>query len=392
MKRIWIIPFLLVCLLTGCTASPETEEPQALALVLGHHDCFPQISQALYEEQVYEAAYSYGQVSAVISDGQPELAAQFENRAPGKRVDEAKHEQLAQTAAQTILAQLSQAAAQQQESDTLGAIHVAVRALQASGMERQTLMIVDSGLSTGGLLNFAESNLLEAEPETVVEALRGRNSLPDLRGIAVIFLGLGQTAGAQSPLDAEKLHKLQAIWQAVLEAGEPERLVFDPTPLSGLPGENLPQCSTVELVSEQLLPEPEAPLGETPVRLSSVQFHSDTSEFLDEQAAAAALEPVGAYLADNPDAAIWLAGMTASTGGTGESLSLARAEACKSLLLELGASDGQIRCVGLGRAENFLRVNDLDETGTLIEAEAAKNRAVFLFAQQSETAKKLNLE
>lgn len=159
MKKTYVMVLLILLLLTGCAAEQEAAEPQALSLVLGQHDFFPQIAPALYESRIYDAAYSYGQVSAVISDGQPELAALFENRAPGKTIDKTKREQLAQTAAQTIVSQLPAIQATEQEIDTLGAIHVAVQALRASGMVQQTLLVVDSGLSTGGVLNFAAANL-----------------------------------------------------------------------------------------------------------------------------------------------------------------------------------------------------------------------------------------
>ena len=320
MKRYWIL-LLLLLLLTGCAAEQEPAEPQALSLVLGHHACFPQTVPAHYEQQIYDVAYSYGQISAVISDGQPELAALFENKAPGKTIDNTKRQQLAQTAVQTIVTQLAATRATEPEIDTLGAVHVAAQALHASGMAQKTLLIVDSGLSTGGVLNFAASNLLDAEPDAVVEALRQRDCLPDLTGMDVVFLGLGQTAGEQRRPDAQVQRKLQAIWQAVLEAGQPRSIRFDPTPLSGSPGADLPRCSTVELVTECLQLEQENLLGEEPIRLSNVQFISDTSEFLDWEAVMEALMPVGTYLETHPEAAIWLAGRTATPGGTGEALS-----------------------------------------------------------------------
>lgn len=43
-------------------------------------------------------------------------------------------------------------------------------------------------------------------------------------------------------------------------------------------------------------------------------------------------------------------------------------------------------CVGLGRAGNCLRVNDLDDRGYLVEEYAKWNRAVFLFLKDSPTA------
>ena len=204
-------------------------------------------------------------------------------------------------------------------------------------------------------------------------------------------MGLGQTAAPQTRPDAQMQAKLQDLWSAVLQAGTPQSLTFDPIPLSGSAGQMLPVCTTVEFISECLQVETDNPIGETPIRLSSVQFVSDSSEFLDRSCAVEALLPIGQYLSGHPEERICLAGMTASVGGSGEALSLKRAEACKALLLELGASETQIQCLGLGRAENFLRVQDLDANGNLIEAAAEKNRAVFLFSCDSETAKKLQV-
>ena len=388
MKKLCCILMVLL-LMMGCGVQLPETEPQAVSLVLGHHACFPQVSDVWYEDQVYAAVASYGQISAVVSDGQPELAMLVENQKPEKTIDRAKHEQLTRTAVQTVLTQLSAVSATEPETDLLGSIHVAVNSLRAGGLTQKTLVIVDSGLSTAGLLNFTASNLLDADPDDVVQALQACSSLPDLSGIDVVFLGLGQTAAPQTRPDAQTQASLQDLWSAVLQAGMPKSLTFDPMPLSGSAGQALPLCSTVELISEQLPLEADDPIGEEPVRLSSVRFVSDSSDFLDRNGAVEVLLPIGQYLAAHPEVQICLAGMTASAGGSGEALSLQRAEACKALLLELGASDNQIQCLGLGRRENFLRVQDLDANGNLIEEAAEKNRAVFLFSIDSETAKKL---
>lgn len=392
MKRqiVWVLVFILLC--TACGTKEAAIEPQALSLVLGHHANFPVLPQTVYDDAVYEAFYSYGQVSVVIADGSPHLAAQYANERPAKSIDHAKRQQLARSATDTVLPQLAALEAETGEIDTLGAIHVAVNALRGSGLTEQTLVIADSGLSTAGLLDFTAENLLEADPDLVAEALQDRNALPDLRGISVWVLGLGQTCGSQIRPDAETQARLTALWTAVLQEGEPKSLTVDPTPLPGqAPAETLPFCTPVPLVTERLvLDTPEGnPIGTDPIRLSSIRFRSDESEFLDRTAALEALTPIGAYLAAHPETAVCLAGMTASAGGTGETLSLARAQACRDLLLELGASETQILCLGLGRSDNFLRVPDLDADGQLIESEAEKNRAVFLFSRESETMMRL---
>ena len=45
----------------------------------------------------------------------------------------------------------------------------------------------------------------------------------------------------------------------------------------------------------------------------------------------------------------------------------------------MGVKENQIETLGLGRKECFLRVNDLDSNGRLMEALASQNRAVFIF-------------
>ena len=47
MKKTYVMVLLILLLLTGCAAEQEAAEPQALSLVLGQHDFFPQIAPAL---------------------------------------------------------------------------------------------------------------------------------------------------------------------------------------------------------------------------------------------------------------------------------------------------------------------------------------------------------
>ena len=95
----------------------------------------------------------------------------------------------------------------------------------------------------------------------------------------------------------------------------------------------------------------------------------------------------------NTDERIVIVGTTA-TYGTKEytmNLSLARAKACKEVLEGFGVSSTRIRCIGLGTKKFKYRVNDLSADGELIESEAAKNRAIYIFSENSDTAKNLNV-
>ena len=86
---------------------------------------------------------------------------------------------------------------------------------------------------------------------------------------------------------------------------------------------------------------------------------------------------------------IMLVGTTASAGKDASclSLSLNRANACKKTLIEMGVNEEQIEeTLGLGRKVCFLRVNDLDADGKLIENLASQNRAVFILDTDSSEA------
>ena len=53
----------------------------------------------------------------------------------------------------------------------------------------------------------------------------------------------------------------------------------------------------------------------------------------------------------------------------------------------MGVNESQIKTIGLGRKKCFLRINDLDASGKLIENLASQNRAVYIFDANSNDAK-----
>ena len=56
----------------------------------------------------------------------------------------------------------------------------------------------------------------------------------------------------------------------------------------------------------------------------------------------------------------------------------------------MGANASQIECIGLGSSENCFHIDDLDSNGELIEEYAKLNRAIYIFAADSDVAKTLN--
>lgn len=394
-----VMVMMVSTFLTGCggagTEQAASDAPQSVSLVRRVTRNFPMISlnsESIYEK-IYEAAYSYGDVSAVSVEGTPKVVCNYNLQAPQKKIDNAKRNQIATDNTEQMIMEMSTIASTTPEVDTLSSIQLSADTLHSTSAETEKTMIVfDSGLSTAGLLNFAQQNIIDTPVETVVQQLKDLHAIPDLTDIHVTWVGLGQVCGEQPVLTPDYKYKLEELWNAILTEGNAASVTFDKTPTSGTEyaGE-LPLCSIVLVVTnaldiEDLVTESEMPEVMKWDEKSSVTFNKNQATFIDAVAAAEELAPIAEYLKANPDKKVYVFGMTATiTGGdSGTELAKARAEAVKSLLVEKGADAAQMSCVGLGQISNPLRVNDVDENGKQISELAQKNRAVFVIREDSD--------
>ncbi len=387
---------------TSADGDASTSDVTVASLVLGAHANFPgvSISTSSIYDTVYAAAYSYGSVSIIIADGSPYLAANYHVNAPSVRIDKQKKNQLATQNTISILEDAASYRAMTAEVDTLAAIILGAQALQSTEADSHKVMIIcDSGMCTTGLCSLLNQDLLSVSETYIAEQLRELRSLPDLSGVSVIWIGLGSVCGEQASLSANDKYQLQMLWEAILVAGGASSVTFDSTPLaSSETNDDLPSVSIIPVVLESLdlsgaVTEEELQTGIRWDGESSLSFQGASADFVDAEAALAELEPIAAYLVENPQEVISIFGMTASLNGGDESelvaLSLMRAQTCQEMLLALGANEDQILCYGLGSADNCLRVDDLDASGMQIEDLACKNRAVIITLSDSALAAQL---
>lgn len=404
MKKMVSIMIILVIMcgcvigLTGCeggTTSKQFNLPLSTSIVLGVHENFPKIpfnTNALYSK-IYDSAYSWGNVSAIVIDGEPSVQCNWDIQDPGKNINDAKKKQLAQNSTNTIVSNLTQVKATVPEIDTLKGIQVGANALNSTYECEKSLIVFDAGLSTTGVLNFAEKNILDVPVEVIVEQLNNMHAIPNLSGVNVTWIGLGQVCGNQEALPSSYKYKLQTLWNEILKASGATSITFDTSPLTLDENDcELPKCSVVPIVADCLeissVTLPEAVKFD---ENSSIKFKGDKSEFIDASAAEKELMPIAEYLCANPDEYLYILGMTATVTGSdfGKELSIERAEACKKLLMKNRVKEHQLICVGLGQTPNPLRVNDIDENGLQIEELAKINRAVFFIKQDSELVEKI---
>lgn len=394
-----ILVLLMMCVTvcSGCghsaAAASERVEADAVAIVAGCHACSKtlNLTSTLVENTVFSALRRFGTVSVISVDGAPSLAAQdsYDIAEQYRHAAKQKLDRDVQTRTDILLSQIASLRADDPEVDTLEALRLAARSLSAAdAAQTKAILVLDTGLSTCGLLNFT-NNLLSADPAAVVQQLKERNGVPELQGITVVWQQLGDVAAPQEPLSPALLQRLEAIWRGVVEAGGGTFVYAGELPLSGEADPALPAVTPVGLPAE-------APIAFDAVSADysvpqfltqeQVRFQPDSAVYADPDAAAEVIRPIADYLNAAPDFRLLLVGTTAGDADTAfsRSLSADRAEAVKATLTSMGVDSGRILTLGLGSTDPW----HIAGVGT-DSAAAEQNRKVVLLDAGSETAKAL---
>ena len=371
--------------LSGCAVAEGGEadaQPESVAVVVGAHANAPQPKTSDAAAYLRTAVETNSAVAVVTAEGEPRVAAAGDAVGSTANTSAKRAEENEQWEA-SLQAALGQATAQTPEVDTLSAIATAARAIaEAPGAHR--VVVMDSGLSTAGALDFTQGSLIDADPAEVAAWLRESGELPDLSGVAELdWYGLGDVAAPQQALtEAQRAH-LQEVWGAVLaEAGV--EATFHAGATTDAPADGLPQVSVVELPERESFSgmasgeDRSEEFGE-----STIAFLPDSPEFVDETAAREAL--AGAISALQADAGLTctVEGATASSDGTEAGrafvgrLSQQRADAVAALIGDAGVDASRIEAVGCADA-HASHVPDRDGAGNLVPALAAENRKVIV--------------
>ena len=392
-KFISIIMFIITLSLAGCVrSSPEPDKsPPAVAIVLGNHaNAYAvNVNNPNLVSDVARATMN-GFISVICCDGKPHIlsADRYEIPEQYRQADPKKLETDAQSKANKLLSNLTQVKAQSPELDTLESLWQAVSSLSMAPADSQKMIyIFDSGLSTTGALNF-HNNLLTAEPDTVADLLAEQDGIPNLSGIAVKWVQMGDVALPQPPLSYAQTQRLSEIWTAIVEKGGGTMEISDAPPSQEINDPSqYPEISVVDLPLETALafdPDEVTVFDE-----QRVQFIGDSAQYVDPESAAAALQPVAEYMIAHPE----FKGLLVGTTATGRKdfcrkLSESRAEAVRDTLVSMGVPNRQLITRGLGFDDPW-HVPDHDKKGKQVERLASKNRKVVLLSADSAEAKKL---
>ena len=405
MKKLFILfliaamlasPVLLSgCAAVGAAAAAAEEQPVAVAVLICNsaNRAAPDFSSPKLQEAVKKAVGTYGYICVISVDGDPAIVLKGSCDID-PRYKEADPQKLAQEAsARTIqlMSQIQSVRADDPEVDLLSAMHLAVRTLaDAPAGSRKCILIIDSGLSTIGLVDF-RNNLLNGEADAIAAALDEMEAIPDLTGVEVAWQGIGDVAQPQAPLSPRQVNQLKAIWTAIIRQGGGTLSWIETPPASSETDDALPTVSTVSLAMEvplafepKAMEEPAFAFDE-PVflRESQVRFVGDSDAFVDAEAAAETVKPIAELMQKNTDLQLLLVGTTAgdATSDYALALSSGRADAVKKLLVSLGVDGARIQTIGMGSSDPW-HIANAGLQGEL----ASQNRKVVLINAESDVA------
>ena len=395
MKKLAMCVLLSLAVLFGLTSCGDSADDMTavdLAIIVGCHNNAPTpaLQSSTVQESIQKSTASYGSVCVIVNDGSPFVAADYEVSAPTANLSGAKRKEIAQAQAAQITAVMTESRAETPEVDTLAAITLAARALEGAEGER-FMVVMDSGLSTTGYVDFTD-NLLYAEPKAVIDYLERTKALPDLNGIEVVWVGLGDVAGDQDQLTPSNLEGLKELWFAILDCAGAESVNFASDLPNGTPqAQNLPYVTPVEILEEAAFDMGELDFS-VPVVFheDKILFLPDSAQLADQEAAGDILLPIADYMTAHPEFELLVAGTTATAGSNEDCkvLSEARAEVVAEALTALGVDRAQIAgTVGLGY-EHPYHIPDIGEDGSQNE-NAPKNRSVILFDADTPEARQL---
>lgn len=237
MKRmisLFLSVMFMLLLFTSCgnTLLPDSENPLAVAVILGRHanaNAFPEVFYQQLTGDIQQAVYG-GFVSVIIGDGSPrEIVVTDKNGKPISFVSDAKNrtilEKRISDRTEDVMSFIKDESnkAIVSENDLLRAIKEARASLNnpsvPSNAEKK-IIILDTCISTTGDFKLQDLKLDSQKPnpkDIANELKKVQGMLPDLEDIKVRIVGLGDVAAPQDMNDETKLY-LKELMLSILQS------------------------------------------------------------------------------------------------------------------------------------------------------------------------------
>lgn len=365
-----------------CPQTPLPPAEPGLVLAVSVHEGAPAPALPATLEPVLAATLAAGNPVAVIAvDGTPDVV-------PMKPLDVSEEtcdafistlDKATMRVANTVVT----AKADSNGNDLYGAIELA--GATTTSMPSGTLVVlIDSGLSDRGPLDYSRAGMTLTDPEVAATYAAKNRPVSDVSGVRFQLM-LGYTAEPQQPLSGTERDNVVATWEATLFAlGAGEVLIASqPRPSTG------PETDFTTLrapVAEPGSFEPPTTAEPTTAlfREDQIRFLPDSTELADPRAALKALADVIAWLRADPGNTVTVTGTTSSAGTEAGRLRVSRLRAATVAALLVAGREGdvvrrQVETRGVGT--HFPEyVEDRLPDGSLDPLVAAANRTVQITA------------
>lgn len=410
----------------------KNDDSTAMVVILGKHANAMEIPEDAYKhiEKLLDKTVYGGYICAIIVDSNPTKIELVNDK--DFFIEDAKNPTILNKRINSRKAEIIKAldglteVADSEEVDLLAAIREAKNALsnnQAANAKSKKIVIVDTGISTTGDLNFCDMDFLYSKPniDEIVKQLKnyeGIGVLPDLTGVDITFIGTADgLAEVAEPQMVETTDKkfIRDLWSSVVTACGANSVNFENAAGWNVPNEyseddkskfkyvsvvsffhnkviNFPEISNYDPNNPDQPPNlPNPPSVEIKLESQTIGFKPNTAICVNEQNAKSTLRPYADELKEffkyYPNEKIWIVGTTAEVARgskNGYDLSFKRAEAVKNMLVsEFGISADKLLTIGVGcvfpwKVDEF--PNDKFDTNI-----AQANRAVFLLSNSDNT-------
>jgi len=341
-------------LLSACASNAEIAESECdsyrgLIVVVGVHanEPAPDLPPGLTCGLKATIAQGY-QVGIIANDGAPRVILP-----PRSFVGDAKNDATRKNdliaAYNLVVTQIQGASAESAGSDLFDAIMLANDLAVTAQPAIQSIVIIDSGLPDCGPVDMTQPGATLVEPSQLVDHLQqtGELKVDDFSGRHIEFWSLAYTAEPQKTLAGAQNSAVTALWLAIVEAGGGIATAI-PYPRSGAPADTALETGIVEVITPR---QPDLASGVTVSfdGLSALAFPTGSANLIDPDSAAITLEPLVAWLDQDPTRSLIITGRTDSENPDGNStLSANRATTVRDVMLELGADGSRLHIVGAG--------------------------------------------
>jgi len=245
------LPYIIIFILLGvcaCDDDADNKSVDALIVIVGRHANANVFHKKYYEpiEKYIKGTVYGGYIGVISSEGTPRVLEDFDYFKANEQNGNKRKKQIDENTEFVIgfLENEKSTQAKTPENDPLRAIQEAIKLFNGfeeraksagKSIKEKRIVIMETGVATTGALDFSTHNIdnfdfsvLDGEnveksneriqefASEIAERLSVNRALPNLSGINIVFIGLGDVAKPQKELSNHIQNGLKILWTTIL--------------------------------------------------------------------------------------------------------------------------------------------------------------------------------